>query len=67
MDITLSLCTESTGLVTPLGFSLAPGVWTPDAGSTCSYVGGVYYFTLGGTLLIGGTCLVRIDLNAVTI
>lgn len=67
MDITLTLCTSQDGTVSPLGFSLAPGVWTPDAGSSCSFVGGVHYFTLNGTLLVGGTCLIRFDLNTVTI
>jgi hypothetical protein len=43
------------------------GIFTPAAsGNGCSFVGGVYYFTLAGTLVQGGATL-QITINAVTI
>jgi hypothetical protein len=45
---------------------IGPGTFTPAAsGNGCSFVGGVYYFTLAGTLVQGGATL-QITINAVT-
>jgi hypothetical protein len=63
-----SLCTEPTGTVVGVVGRVGPGqAWTPAAsGNGCSFVDGVYYFTLAGTLVQGGATL-QITINAVTI
>jgi hypothetical protein len=45
---------------------IGPGIFTPAAsGNGCSFVGGVYYFTLAGALTQGSSIL-QININAVT-
>ena len=63
---TLSLCTEPTGAVVGNVGGIGPGIFTPAAsGNGCSFVGGVYSFTLSGTLVQGAATL-QITINAVT-
>lgn len=57
---------EPTGTVVGTVGGIGPGIFTPAAsGNGCSFVGGVYSFTLAGTLVQGAATL-QITINAVT-